>query len=134
MPTYICRTPQGQLTADDRAEIAAGICRVHSTVTGAPIGFAQCLFDDIPHGGYFIGGRPGPAQGIWVYGLIRAGRTQEVKERLITGVRDLVAQTLRIDASLVWVYLNELNHSDMIEFGHILPAQGDEERWINRLP
>jgi hypothetical protein len=33
----------------------------------------------------------------------------------------------------VWVYLNELAHTDMIEFGRVLPEPGEEQRWLDQL-
>jgi hypothetical protein len=34
----------------------------------------------------------------------------------------------------VWVYVNELTPTDMIEFGHVLPAHGMEQEWFDALP
>ena len=36
--------------------------------------------------------------------------------------------------SVVWVYLNELAHNDMLEFGHVLAKPGDEQSWFEDLP
>lgn len=33
-----------------------------------------------------------------------------------------------------WVYLNELAHKDMLEFGHVLAKPGDEQGWFEDLP
>jgi hypothetical protein len=35
---------------------------------------------------------------------------------------------------VVWVYLNELAHNDMLEFGHVLPKPGDDQSWFEDLP
>lgn len=35
---------------------------------------------------------------------------------------------------MVWVYLNELAHNDMLEFGHVLAKPGDEQSWFEDLP
>ena len=35
---------------------------------------------------------------------------------------------------MVWVYLNELAHNDMPEFGHVLAKPGDEQSWFEDLP
>jgi hypothetical protein len=32
------------------------------------------------------------------------------------------------------VYLNDLNHTDMVEFGQVLPKPGDERRWLDEIP
>jgi phenylpyruvate tautomerase PptA (4-oxalocrotonate tautomerase family) len=134
MPTYMCYARAGHLTADHKVQIARGISQIHSGATGAPVSFVQCLFRDLDAGGHFIGGRPAAEDGVWVYGRIRAGRTVEVKNELLLGIRDHLTQVLGISDSLVWVYLNELTHTDMVEFGRVLPDQGGEQQWIHELP
>jgi hypothetical protein len=37
---------------------------------------------------------------------------------------------LKVSDSVVWVYLNELAHNDMVEFGRVLPEPGDEQAWM----
>jgi hypothetical protein len=32
------------------------------------------------------------------------------------------------------VYHNELNRTDMVEFGRVLPEPGNEQRWLDELP
>ena len=34
----------------------------------------------------------------------------------------------------VWIYLCNLDPTDMIEYGHVLPAPGREEAWFESLP
>jgi hypothetical protein len=41
---------------------------------------------------------------------------------------------LTVPESAVWVYLNELAHTDMVEFGRVLPESGAEQDWIDELP
>jgi hypothetical protein len=42
MPTHVRYAPKGEITAQQKLEIAAGIARIHSRFTGAPIAFSQC--------------------------------------------------------------------------------------------
>ena len=50
------------------------------------------------------------------------------------GIRDLLTGVLNVPESVVWVYLNDLNHTDMVEFGHVLPEPGSEQAWVDELP
>ncbi len=134
MPTYMCFAHRGRLSDGQRAEVAAGISRIHGEATGAPVSFVQCVFQEFGSGGHFIGGQPAAEGGIWVYGHIRGGRTAEVKNRLVTEIRDHLAQVAGVEESLIWVYLNELVHTDMVEFGRVLPEQGEEQDWVDSLP
>ncbi len=34
----------------------------------------------------------------------------------------------------IWVYLCNLEPTDMVEYGHVLPAPGDEQAWFEKLP
>ena len=134
MPTYTCFAARGFLSAEQRQRIAAGITRIHSEATGTPIAFTQCIFQDIDDAGHFIGGAPAPRESVWVYGHLRDGRTAAVKAQILAGVRDLVIEVAQTEPYLVWVYINELAHTDMVEFGHVLPEQGHEARWLEQLP
>jgi hypothetical protein len=39
-----------------------------------------------------------------------------------------------LDKTQVWVYIDELPASQMIEYGEILPKAGQENKWFNNLP
>lgn len=134
MPTYVCYTHQGQADNDTRTRLAVGIARIHHDATGTPVSLAQCIFSDLAAGDRFIGGQLAPDNGVWVYGHIRGDREAQRKHQIVSGITDLVSQVLQIPTSAVWVYLNELVRTDMIEFGHVLPLPGQEESWIAQLP
>jgi phenylpyruvate tautomerase PptA (4-oxalocrotonate tautomerase family) len=134
MPTYVCYTHRGQVAAAAKAEIAAGIARIHHEFTGPPIAFTQCIFRDLNPNDHFIGEQPAPKYGVWVYGHIRTGRTTSAKRHILLGIQDLLRHVLKVPDSVVWVYLNELAHNDMVEFGRVLPEPGDEQAWMADMP
>ena len=134
MPTYVCYAHEGQITAEQKSQIAAGIARIHSRCTGAPVAFSQCIFRNLESDEHFIGLQPAPHNGVFVYGHIRAERTRAAKHGILIGIRDLLMRVLNVPGSVVWVYLNDLAHTDMVEFGHVLPEPGGEQVWINELP
>jgi phenylpyruvate tautomerase PptA (4-oxalocrotonate tautomerase family) len=134
MPTYLCYAHRGKVTAEQKLEIAAGIARIHSRFTGAPIAFIQCVFRSLEPDEHFIGVQPAPRNGVFVFGHIRAGRSNYAKNHVLVGIRDLLKRVLTLSESAVWVYLNELASTDMVEFGRVLPEPGGEQNWVDELP
>jgi phenylpyruvate tautomerase PptA (4-oxalocrotonate tautomerase family) len=134
MPTYVCYAHQGAITSEQKAEIAAGIARIHSRFTGAPIAFTQCIFRSLERDEHFIGTQPAPSTGLFVTGHIRAERSSSTKNHILVGITDLLVRVLTVPRSVVWVYLNDLAHTDMVEFGRVLPEPGGEQRWLDELP
>src|ERR1700739_1850569 len=134
MPTYMCYAHEGQITAEQKSHIAAGIARIHSRFTGAPVAFSQCIFRSLERDEHFIGVQPAPANGVFVLGHVRAGRSASGKNHILVGIRDLLTRVLAVPKSVVWVYLNDLAHTDMVEFGSVLPEPGGEQGWVDELP
>jgi phenylpyruvate tautomerase PptA (4-oxalocrotonate tautomerase family) len=134
MPTYVCYAHQGEITAEQKLEIAAGIARIHSQFTGAPVAFSQCVFRSLEQDEHFIGVQLAPENGVFVFGHIRADRSSSAKNHILIGIRELLTRVLTVPESVVWVYLNELASTDMVEFGRVLPEPGGEQRWIAELP
>jgi phenylpyruvate tautomerase PptA (4-oxalocrotonate tautomerase family) len=133
MPTYVCWSGSGQISPGQRQRIAQGITLIHSECTGAPPAFVQCIFQDIDAASHYIGGEPAPDT-VWVYGHIRGGREEEVREQILTRISELLVNILQIDPSQTWAYINPLANTDMVEFGHTLPVPGAELQWIQQMP
>ena len=58
----------------------------------------------------------------------------KVKNKLILGLRDVLIKKTKLDSSQIWVYIIDLNPSQMIEYGAILPKSGKEKQWFSKLP
>jgi phenylpyruvate tautomerase PptA (4-oxalocrotonate tautomerase family) len=134
VPTYTIYSYEGALAPQQVHELAEEITRCHSEVTGAPMSFVQCLFQHLGSGMRFIAGRPADPRGVHVHGSIRAGRTEEIRHRLVTRLTDTVTAVAGVPRHLVWVYLTQLPHRDMVEFGEVLPEPGLEASWLAGLP
>jgi len=98
MPLYMCVAPSGSIPAAAKQEISRAITRTHCEVTNAPPTFVHVLFYDREQvsslGPLWKDVRPGcPYQ---ILGGIRAGRTDEQKERLVSGIAGSVAEVLRV--------------------------------------
>lgn len=134
MPTYYVATAAERLSAAERHEIAAAITRLHSEVTGAPAFFAQVIFTEIAPGNHFVGGMRANADAVFIQGQLRAGRTSAQKRDLLVRIVDAVGAATRIPKRLIWAYISELPPTQMIEYGHLLPEPGKEDRWLESLP
>ena len=134
MPTYTCTAATGMLDAERKSAIARAVTLAHCEITGAPTHFAQVVFQHVASGDHFIGGVPLAHDHLFIYGRIRAGRSAEVRESLIRRLTVDVATAAGVDTFAVWVYLLELSPAAMVEFGHPLPATGDEAAWSAALP
>lgn len=133
MPTYVVHAAADAFDPAQRDALADAITSVHHRRTGAPRSFVQTIFVDIPAGGHYVGGEPTHPRGVWVYGHIRSGRDTQTRTAIALDIRDALLSLGNVPAEFVWVYLGELPHSDMIEFGSVLPVPGDEAAWIQDL-
>jgi phenylpyruvate tautomerase PptA (4-oxalocrotonate tautomerase family) len=134
MPTYTVISVESCLDAPKRAKIASEITRIHSNTTGAPTYFAQVIFTTVAPDCYFVGGNPLRGHQVFVNGQIRAGRSAETKDQLITQLTAAVAEASNLAKRNVWVYITDLVPRQMVEFGHVLPEAGEEGRWAAALP
>lgn len=134
MPSYRCTTVRGRLSPPQRAELADEITRVHHDVTGAPTYFARVAFDEAEPGAVFIGGAPLRHDHVFLIGHVRGDRPAALRAALVRGLTDVIASVAAVASTGVWVYLVELPATAMVEFGHVLPDPGDEDRWSAALP
>lgn len=134
MPTYTCTALLGRLTQDQKDRLAREITRTHNEVTGAATFFAQVIFNEVPEGGYFVGGAPLANDQLFIHGQIRAGRSAQDRAKLITCLIEVSAETATMPSSSIWVYILELPARCMAEYGHVLPEPGDEAAWTASLP
>ncbi|ALP00168.1 Cis-3-chloroacrylic acid dehalogenase [Streptomyces hygroscopicus subsp. limoneus] len=129
MPIYQCSAPVGLLTDDMKAAVATAITDAHVEATGAPKAFVHVFFHELPPGiAYSAGELDTDISGIT--GSIRAGRTLEVKQKL---VKDIAASWTSITGQSpkqLIVGLNEIDSDITMEYGLILPHPGGEAEWF----
>lgn len=133
MPTYVCSALAGVFDATKRSQATAMIARAHSEATGAPEFFVQTHFVDADAGHRYLG-TVAVDDHIWIRGDIRAGRSSEARTLLMRAIMEGVAGIAGVATDKVWVYLDELAPTNMIEYGHVLPAPGEEQAWFDALP
>lgn len=133
MPTYVCSVPPTSLSDDQKDQIAAAIGRRHSEATGAPSFFVQVVIEESDTTRRYLGGKLSGGH-IWIRGDIRAGRSEAVRSALILAITEDVSVIAAVPAASIWVYLCNLEPTDMVEFGHVLPRPGEEQLWFEGLP
>lgn len=130
MPTYTVHTPVGQLSSSQKDAIAKHVTKTHSQVTGAQTFFAQVIFQDVPVGGWYMGGVRLEQKQIYMFGNVRGGRPKEMVNQLLLKLRDVLIELSGVRRDEVWVYINEMPPSLMLEYGHVLPEPGQERAWL----
>ena len=134
MPTYTVITSNLALDERKKKSIAEGITSIHSKTTGANTYFAQVIFNETKKNNHFMGGKVVEDEQIYLHGQIRAGRPKEIKVDLIDQLKKLLAKETALDQSSVWVYIVDSEPSQMVEYGEVLPASGQEKAWFENLP
>ena len=133
MPTYTVTNSNFNLTSNQQKKLAEGITRVHNLVTGANTYFAQVIFNKTQKNHHFMGGKKVKEASMFLLGQIRAGRAKKVKDKLISDLKDVLVKNSKLDETQVWVYINDLPPSQMIEYGAVLPNSGKEKEWFSGL-
>ncbi|MGA8441421.1 MAG: tautomerase family protein [Candidatus Sulfotelmatobacter sp.] len=132
MPTYACSVPRGKLDESQKSEIAKCISSRHSEATGAPLFFVQVVIEE-SRADRYLGGQKS-SDHIWVRGDIRAGRTEEVRSKMMLNMMKDISRITGLSDDNIWIYVCDLEPTDMVEYGHVLPVPGKEKEWFEQLP
>ena len=124
MPVYEFIAPTGTATLDHRAEISRAVTRVHNEVTGAPARYVHCSFLEAPRGSMFIEGEETTSPRMM--GLIRSGRSEEVRGRLIHGIADAWSEITGGARDDLSIFLYEVPGANCFEYGSILPEASQD--------
>ncbi len=133
MPTYTVKYSNLSLTDKQKKSIAESITKIHKSATGANTYFAQVIFQKNKRNSHYMGGKTVKSKEIFLNGQIRSGRSPAVKKKLIKGLHSSLQIKTNLNKDNIWVYLEDLAPSQMIEYGKILPNAGDEKKWFNSL-
>ncbi len=129
MPIYQCSSQKGLLTGDMKAKIATAITDAHVEATGAPRVFVHVFFNELPPGiAYSAGELDTKVTGIT--GSIRAGRTLEVKQKLIKQISAAWSAITGQPEKQLIAGLTEIDSDISMEYGLILPHPGGETEWF----
>lgn len=124
MPFYQFTVPTGGATLAHKAEIAAAFTKVHSEVTGAPARYVHCSFSEVEPGSVFVAGEP--VDGPRLVGLIRDGRSAQVRADLLHGLADAWCAITGEPKESLALFLHEVPGANVMEEGVILPETADD--------
>ncbi|GAA3064511.1 hypothetical protein GCM10010464_31150 [Pseudonocardia yunnanensis] len=124
MPFYQFTVPSGGATLQHKAEIAEAVTKVHAEVTGAPSAYVHCAFTEVGADSIFVAGEPviGPR----LVGLIRSGRSPEVRARLLHGLADAWCAITGDAKEDLAIFIVEIPGANVMEAGVILPEVSED--------
>jgi phenylpyruvate tautomerase PptA (4-oxalocrotonate tautomerase family) len=117
------------LTESLKSQVANAITDAHVAVAGGPREFVHVFFTELPQGAAYSAGRP-DAKVSMITGTIRAGRTVEVKQRLIKTIAEAWSQITGQPLAHLVVAIAEIIPEAVREYGVFLPAPGHETEWF----
>jgi phenylpyruvate tautomerase PptA (4-oxalocrotonate tautomerase family) len=126
MPLYRCTVSPGSTSYQQRAWIAKEVTRIHVEVTGGLPGLVHTFFAEDATGALPAGKRA------FVLGGIRAGRTTEQKQRLVSEMTGSIASALGVSTEEVTVVTVDVPARWVMEGGDVLPEPGEEAEWLAR--
>jgi phenylpyruvate tautomerase PptA (4-oxalocrotonate tautomerase family) len=128
MPFYTCICQADLLNAKQKQKIATGITDIHCDLTGAPRHFVHVIFQSYAGEDGYSGGKR--SQAAFIRGSIRLGRTQQVKEQLLSQLSSLWLELCpRTRKSDLLVTLIEVPGTNAMEGGILLPHPKDDATW-----
>jgi phenylpyruvate tautomerase PptA (4-oxalocrotonate tautomerase family) len=134
MATYSVYFAGFSLTTHQKFTLAKAITKIHADVTGAEAYFAQVIFKQLDLHDCFIGGVLLDEPHIFLNGQIRGGRSEQMKKQLLVELEIAIQSTSKLAGHQIWTYIDEITPGQMIEYGQILPAVGDDSVWFSTLP
>ena len=134
MATYSVYYAGLSLTTHQKFTLAKAITKIHADVTGAEAYFAQVIFKQLDQHDCFIGGVLLDEPHIFLNGQIRIGRSEQMKKQLLVELEIAIQSTTKLAGHQIWAYIDEIVPGQMIEYGQILPAVGDDSLWFSTLP
>jgi phenylpyruvate tautomerase PptA (4-oxalocrotonate tautomerase family) len=123
MPFYQFTVPAGSATARMKAAVAAAVTAAHAQITGAPREYVNCAFTEVPAGSIFAAGRP--TAGGRMVGIIRQGRSEEVKRKLMTALADSATGE---PADEIALFVHEVPGYQVMEYGQLLPEAAEDQQ------
>jgi phenylpyruvate tautomerase PptA (4-oxalocrotonate tautomerase family) len=128
MPIYTCITTEKTLAEDTKAELAAQITKIHSSITGAPSAFVHVVFQELPATNVFTDATP--SQPLLITGVIRAGRADTDKMRLAADISSSSSRIAGIPEERILVNIADRPARFAVEGGRVMPEPGAEDDWL----
>jgi phenylpyruvate tautomerase PptA (4-oxalocrotonate tautomerase family) len=130
MALYRCDIPAGSLDADTREALAGVITNVHAAVIGVPAAFVNVMFTEYEPTAFYTGGRRNPVSVI--NATLRAGHDSAVRGELLAKLSASWCSVTGQQPHQLLLSLNEVDASDSMEAGMMLPGFGEEAGWARQ--
>ena len=122
MPLYRITTPEGLLSSEAKATLAAEITEFHSQMSGLDEAYTKIVFDTFGPGDGFVGGEASPAVLLTV--KVRAGRPADYRSKLLFGLKSRLQHATGAADRDMLLALEEMPASNAIEMGELMPEIG----------
>jgi len=135
MPLYVVGSLTERIPDSGKQSIAQAITKVHCKTTGAPPGFVHVFFfDQTSQRATFekLSGNHVASASYQIFGSIRSGRTDELKNTLVMGMRLAVAGILDAKFDDVLMATRDVDAKWVMEGGDLLPEPGEEAAWLEK--
>lgn len=130
MAFYHCNVPAGALDAGTRDALAGAITKVHAAVIGVPAAFVNVMFTEYEPTAFYTGGRANSVSVI--NATLRAGHDSTVRGELLTKLSASWCSVTGLQPHQILLCLNEVDPSDSMEAGMLLPGFGEEAGWARQ--
>jgi phenylpyruvate tautomerase PptA (4-oxalocrotonate tautomerase family) len=124
MPLYSAITQDGTVSVETKAQLAAEITRIHSTVMKVPKSFVRVIFLSYPAGSGFTGGEPAPTASLNC--VLRSGHTLEEKTDMLQQLWAMFQDLTGIATEQLAISLQEIPSSNAMEMGQVMQSVGHE--------
>lgn len=123
MQLYLCFAPHGAISGPVKSGLAKELTRLHIEATGAPAELIHVVFQDLPVGAHFIGGKCDHQTSI-IIANFRTGRSGEVVPKLM---KSISAAWSRLTGQPEQRLVMTFHKADGAAVGGLVLSQGDEE-------
>ena len=120
MPIYRFKVPTDSVPFEQREKIAVSVTDIHCGQTLAPRHFVHVFFDEQPEGESSYPTR------YYLDAINRAGRSQEVKDKLLNELLDCFVANTGVPRDDISGRIGETPASWAMEGGQVLPEPGQE--------
>ena len=99
---------------------------IRDRITGAPREYVNCSFTEVPPGSIFAGGSA--VEHGRMVGIIRQGRSEEVKRKLMTALADAWVSASGEPADEIALFVHEVPGYQVMEYGQLLPEASEDQQ------
>ena len=124
VPNYQFVIADDSPSAGRKTEIAQAITVAHRTITGAPASYVFVSFVEVSRASLFASGEPSH-HGRMV-GLIRRGRSDDLKKRLVLALGDAWSTASGEPLKDVSIFLHEIPGFQAMEDGALVPEAWED--------